>query len=154
MTHLVDNRIKVLLVNSDPHPSLFWVDLFFKYRCTVRHISLRDDGLYANLFGADFDLMILSLNDPEDLARYLSFIPEVLPYLPELLPYCILIPRVRFQTNDGESGRAGEDSVIAVPRNEIDDTLRAAIHELENGGSIKSIRKARQASLNFPGPQQ
>ncbi|MBZ5535732.1 MAG: hypothetical protein LAO31_07245 [Acidobacteriia bacterium] len=150
MTHLLDNRIKVLLVNCDPHPSLFWVDLFFKYRCTVRHISLRDDGLHANLSGADFDLMILSLNEPEDLARYLSFMPEGLPYLPDLLPCCIFIPKAGFQTENGELGRTREELVIAVPRNEIEDTLGAAVDELEKGGSINSLRKARQASLHFP----
>jgi len=154
MTYSMDNRIKVLLVNCDPHPSPFWVDLFFKYRCTVRHISLRDDGLHANLSGADFDLMILSVNDAEDLARFSSFMPKALPHPPELLPYSVFIPRVRFQTRDGDLSLAGEEWVIAVPRNEIEDTLRAAVQELENGGSINSRRKAIQASLHFPGSQQ
>jgi len=150
MAHFIDSRIKVILVNRDPHPSPFWVDLFFKYRCTVRHISLRDDGLLRNLSGTDFDLMVVSLNEPDDLARYLSFMPEVLPSLPVLLPHCIFIPSVRLQSNDGELGRAGRESVIAVPVSEIEDTLKAAVQELESGGSIHSLGKARQASLHFP----
>lgn len=149
MTHSIDSRIKVLLVNRDPHPSPFWVDLFFKYRCTVRHISLRDDGLQPNLSGNDFDLMVLSLDEPEELARYLGFMPEVLSCLSKVLPRCIFIPKVRFQSKEGELSLFREASVLAVPASEIEDTLRAAIQELENGGSIDSLRKARQASLHF-----
>ncbi|MDD5543524.1 MAG: hypothetical protein PHX83_10165 [Acidobacteriia bacterium] len=81
----MDRRIRVLLVTRDSNFLDRWMDLCGGYHCSVFHVSPRLDGLFRNLSGIDFDIVILSLARARDLR-------PALEYLEEISQDCVVIP--------------------------------------------------------------
>lgn len=131
-------RTQVLIVTRETDFLDRWTDLCAKYHCSVFHVSPRPDGQFRNLSMIDFDIAILSLDSPSDLAHALNYIEDV-------SPHCVVIPcsPSREEMGDVPSGSI-ENRVIPLPPGgkDIEDAFTLALKQLRERSEALALVQA------------